>query len=244
LTLGGAAARVTAEMRLPWRRARVTGYPTSSNRASSFHLLWEGVEPTRDISVTLEVIEPPVVDELYFWALQVSFLDRGRQVGGAHLGLQGHPQHPGKTAVHWGGYRDGGGELDGEESALPSALRNPNTRDFAWRPSTPDRLRVHGDGDGWWTGSVTDLTTGAETVARRLRGGGDALANPMVWSEVFARCDHPSVTVRWSDLSPLPRAIRTSYQAPEHGGCANTSSTRAGDAWLQTTNVERQTQTG
>jgi hypothetical protein len=142
--------------------------------------------------------------------------------------------------VNWGGYRDGGGELDGELSALPSAPGNPNTRDFTWRPRTPYRLHISGEGDGWWTGSVTDLTTGERTVVRRLHGGGTVLADPMVWSEVFARCDDPSVVVRWSDLSPVPRRLRPSYQAVDDGGCTNTTSRRDSDAYLQITNADRE----
>ena len=133
-----------------------------------------------------------------------------------------------------------GMELDGDESTLPSAPGNPNTRDFAWLPRTPYRLRISGDGDGWWEGSVTDLRTEETTVVRRLRGGGDALANPMVWSEVFARCDAPTVVVRWSDFSPRPEQLRSSYQSHADGGCTNTTSRREGDAYLQITNTDRQ----
>jgi len=221
-------------------RPRVRGYPTSSNRASSLHLRWDPPPHTlREVAVTLEVVEPPFVDELYFWALQASFVDRGRHVGAAHLGLQWYGRHPGSTAVNWGGYRDGAGELDGEVSALPSSTGNPNTRDYAWRPRTPYRLRIHGTGDGWWTGEVTDLSTDETTVVRRLNGGGTALASPVVWSEVFARCDDPSVVVRWSQLSPPATTMRTTYQSHEDGGCANTRSIADGDGWLQVTNQTR-----
>ena len=209
------------------------------------HLHWDQATPAGlEVAATLEIVEPPVVSSLYFWALQVSFVDRGRRVGGAHLGLQWHEGHPGGTAVNWGGYRDGAGELDGEASLLPSATGNRNTRDYSWRPNTPYRLRIRGRGDGWWTGAVTDLATGVETVVRRLHGGGNALVAPVVWSEVFARCDAPSVAVRWSDLSPDPGLMRPTYQSHQDGGCANTRSTRDGDGWVQRTNVERQTQTG
>jgi hypothetical protein len=229
-------------MALRRRRTRVRGYPTSPNRASSMHLRWDPCPPSLlEVAVTLEIVEPPAVDELYFWALQTSFLDRGRHIGAAHLGLQWHPSHPDGTAVNWGGYRDGAGELDGEHSTLPSAPGNPNTRDFAWRPRTPYRLRISGDGDGWWTGTVSDLTTQDATVVRRLRGGGDALANPMVWSEIFARCDDPGVVVRWSDFSPRPERLRPTYQTHEDGGCGNTTSRREGDAYLQITNSDRET---
>ena len=233
-------------MRSKWqqlvrRRARTTGFPTSSNRASSMHLHWDpSPPPALEVAVTLEIVEPPVVPHLYFWALQASFVTvEGHRLGGAHLGLQWYDRHPGSTAVNWGGYRDGAGELDGDVSALPSATGNPNTRDFAWRARVPYRLRIHGDGDGWWTGSVTDLTTDETTVVRRLRGGGARLAAPVMWSEVFARCDDPSVVVRWSDPNPTVRAMHPTYQSHQDGGCANTASTRDGDAWLQTTNVAR-----
>lgn len=207
------------------------------------HLRWDPSPNSRhEVAVTLEIVEPPVVDELYFWALQASFVDDGRQIGAGHLGLQWYSQHPGGTAVNWGGYRDGGGELEGEPSTLPSATHNVNTRDFAWRPRTPYRLRIDGDGDGWWTGSVTDLTTQEATVVRRLHGGGSALANPIVWCEVFARCDDPRVVVRWSDFSPQPVRLSPSYQTHEAGGCANTTSRREGDAYLQITNSDRDAQ--
>ena len=102
------------------------------NGASSFHLAWDApTGPWIGADVVLEVTEPPTVPALYFWALQVSFEDRGRAAGGAHLGLQWYPPHPGSTAVNWGGYAPDGRELDGSNSLLPSATGNPNTRDFA-----------------------------------------------------------------------------------------------------------------
>jgi hypothetical protein len=191
------------------------------------------------VSAVLEIVEPPVADRLYFWALQVSFVDRGRSLGGAHLGLQWFSRHPGSTAVCWGGYRNGAGECDGETSGLPSATGNPNTRDFAWSPNRPYRLRVSGEGDGWWSGEVTDLSTGEPTMVRRLHGGGTHLANPVVWSEVFARCDDPGVTVRWSEFDPPAAGMHPTYQAHVDGGCANTVSRRDGQAWLQVTNARR-----
>lgn len=225
-----------------WQRSsgRTRGFPTSSNGASSMHLVWDPPPaPGLEVSAVLQIVEPPTVPHLYFWALQASFVDGGRRLGGAHLGLQWHDGHPGGTAVNWGGYRDGAGELDGEPSPLPSATGNRNTRDYSWQPRREYRLRIHGDGDGWWTGAVTDLSTDGTTVVRRLHGGGTALAAPTVWSEVFARCDDPSVTVRWSALTPRPAALRASYQSHAVGGCANTRSVRDGDGWLQITNTSR-----
>jgi hypothetical protein len=110
--------------------------------------------------------------------LQTSFLDGGRHIGAAHLGLQWHSRYPGSTAVNWGGYGDGAGEVEGDRSTLPSALGNPNTRDFAWRPRTPYRLRISGDGDGWWTGAVTDLATEDTTIV--LLGGAGGVEDAAV----------------------------------------------------------------
>ena len=109
---------------------RTSGSPTSSNGASSFHLFWDvPPESLREVSVTIEVIEPPTVDKLYFWALQASVEGAGGlRFGGAHFGLQHHPSYPGAGAVNWGGYRDGGGELDGSTSPLPSAFSRPPSR--------------------------------------------------------------------------------------------------------------------
>ncbi|MDX6234715.1 MAG: hypothetical protein QOH68_3833 [Nocardioidaceae bacterium] len=187
----------------------------------------------------LEIVRPPVVPHLYFWALQASMVDGHRVVGGAHLGLQWHAGHPGSTAVNWGGYAASGGELGGEPSLLPSATGNSNTRDFHWAPGVRYRLRIANAGDGLWLGEVTDLASGERTVVRRLRGGGSALSTPMVWSEVFARCEDPSVVVRWSQLAPEPAAMRVTYQSQHDGGCANTNVELDGDAVLQTTSTVR-----
>ena len=186
----------------------------------------------------LEVIEPPADRALHFWALQVSVVGAGgRDGGGAHLGLQWFDPHPGSTAVNWGGYRPGGGELAGSASALPSAPGNVNTRDFAWVAGRRYRLRVaHAgsapDGATAWRGSVTDLGSGEVTVVRDLWAVGDHLASPMVWSEVFADCDGAPTAVRWSELTVEDAAgarsvidrVRVNYQQVEDGGCVTTTS--------------------
>ena len=209
---------------------RVTGDPPSANGASSLHLFWNLDGHYAAAEVDLEILEPPGVDRLYFWALQASFSDGRRDLGAAHLGLQWHRSHPGSTAVNWGGYRTGGGELDGSASALPSAQDNPNTRDLAWRAATPYRLRIErGDGPGTWRGLVTG-PAGDTIEVRRLDGGGTHLCSLMTWSEVFARCEHPPVAVRWSGpvayddtgRAHRPATVRVNYQAHADGGCANT----------------------
>lgn len=241
---------------------RVRGEPTSSNGASSLHLRWVVPDVAfREVAVTLEVVEPPRVDRLYFWALQVGFADRGRRAGGAHLGLQWHPGYPGSTAVNWGGYDAGGSILRGSDSALPGTLGNVNTRDFRWEPHRAYRLSVapgarpdRGPDDITpWRGTVTDLATGEATVVRDLwPRGGPELTGPMTWSEVFARCEHPSVTVRWSDpvavdtagVAHRPDAVETNYQARDAGGCDNTTSEPDERGVLQVTATDRRVPQG
>jgi hypothetical protein len=133
----------------------------------------------------------------------------------------------------------------GATSQLPSSFANPNTRDFDWEPGQPYRLRISRAAEGW-AGWVDD------TIVRCLDAPGDTVQSPMVWSEVFADCDHPAVSVRWSDLEVLTRSGQrvpvnsalVSYQRRQDGGCDNTSSERAGDAFVQTTNIARTTPKG
>jgi hypothetical protein len=223
----------------PHRWDGTAGRPTSSNGASSLHLFWSvpRTAPVVAVEAVLEVVEPPTVAALHFWALQVSFAGPRGDGGGAHLGLQWFDRHPGSTAVNWGGYRSGGGELDGSASELPSAAGNVNTRDYGWRPGRPYRLRVEHAGEGpgsatAWRGSVTDLDDGITTVVRDLWAPGDHLVSPMVWSEVFAPCDGPPSAVRWSDLAVVDasgirtpvRDVQVNYQAVGDGGCVTTTS--------------------
>lgn len=252
--------RLTAGVRSA-AAGRRSGDPPSANGASSFHLRWEhgGAGTTtgfREASITLEVVGAPTVDRLYFWALQADFADdAGRRAGGAHLGLQWHPRHPGSTAVNWGGYDATGRELAGSDSALPSALANVNTRDYRWRPGAAYRLRIHRvepvGNPPVWRGSITD-PDGDTVVVRDLYPSGDRITGVVMWSEVFARCDHPTVTVRWSepavvgfdDRTIRPTGWSVNYQSHADGGCANTDSRTDDVGVLQRTNVERSTPQG
>jgi hypothetical protein len=234
---------------------RTTGTPTSSNRASSFHAHW--VLPRghyTQVSATVEVRVVPAVPRLYFFALQASFEDAGgRRHGGGHLGLQWHPRHPGSTAANWGGYGPGGRELAGSVSALPSALANANTRDYRWVPGRRYRLTI-AKGDDAWDGSIAELSpTGAGDVVtpiRTLYAGGDRLGHVVVWSEVFADCDHPGVEVRWSDLVAVgpggatvrPTAVGLTYQSVPDGGCSNTDTCVEDGVVVQRTAVVRRHQ--
>lgn len=243
------------------QRQRTSGEPTSGNGASSFHLIWDlPQKPLRAVSVEFEVLIPPSVPRLYFWALQVSFVGGNQMRGGAHTGLQWNPAHPGSTAVNWGGYasqEDGGEQLTGSQSLLPSSRRNANTRNFDWRPGTRYRLEVapapHSpDGFHAWRSTITDVDSGEETVIRDLYSRGNRLLAPMVWSEVFARCEHPSVTVRWSGFKAIsedgrvvaPPLMRVNYQSRARGGCDNTTASIDELGVLQTTSTERQVPQG
>jgi hypothetical protein len=223
---------------------RVTGRPPSANGASSLHLAWQvpTSEALVEASVNLMVPALPGVPRLYFWALQVSFAHGA----GAHLGLQWGADAPRRLRhVNWGGYGPSGAELSGSTSDLPSSFANPNTRDYDWEPGRPYRLRITRSPEGW-AGWVDD------TLVRRLDAAGETLHGPMVWSEVFADCDHPSVAVRWSGLEVVTRSGRrvpvdsatTSYQSRQQGGCDNTSSVTDGNAFVQTTNSVRSTPPG
>ncbi len=202
--------------------------------------------PLIGVQATFEIIEPPRVDHLYFWALQASFGDGPRTHGGAHLGLQWNDRYPGNTAANWGGYHHSGRVLDGSESPLPSTPDDPNTRDYPWQPRTPYRFRITAVSDGW-RGEIADLSSGRSVAVRDLYSPGTQLITPMVWSEVFAACDDPQVVVRWSGFGALtvdrevvsPGAVRVNYQAYEAGGCSNTASLLDGDGLAQMTNAER-----
>ncbi|MGB5533244.1 MAG: hypothetical protein WBN71_09070 [Acidimicrobiia bacterium] len=234
---------------------RVSGEPKSGNGASSFHLWWEVPLGKRftEIAATLEVADEPTVDRLVFWALQVSFVDPGG--GGAHLGLQHHPRFPAASAANWGGYAppEDGGLLDGSPSPLPSTPNDPNTRDFLWLPQTPYRLVVGRSPDAApagffaWRGTIEDLHSGEISAVRDLFSRGEYLRSPVVWTESFARCDHPSFAARWSDLTATAEdgqttpvtTVSVNYQARPAGGCDNTNVTVDGTGWTQLTNTPR-----
>jgi len=218
---------------------------------SSWHLWWvldPAGPPIASVAATLTVFEPPVVDRLYFWALQAAFVGAGgARHGAAHLGLQWNPRFPSRRAVNWGGYAaasDVSSILEGTDSPLPSFPNDPNTRDYDWSAGRPYRLEIRRGSVGW-SGWVTDLAAGSCVEVRELLAGGDRLEAPVVWSEVFCRCDHPSVAVAWSDLSvvavdgsPVPvRGVRTTF--PTGGDCSNTAVSVEDSALVQRTNAAR-----
>ena len=230
---------------------RDSGEPTSSNRASSFHLIWTVPPvPLDEVSANFELITEPTVPRLYFWALQASFVDATGSRGGAHLGLQWHPSYPDNRAVNWGGYGSSG-ELEGSSSVLPSTLGNVNTRDYPWETGVPYRFTISSPEPGRWRGTVTNLTTSESTTVRDLYSVGTHVVEPMVWTEAFCRCDHPPVAVRWSTLrataggTDIPiESIRVNYQSLAQGGCTNTTVHREGTGLVQITGTPRDTPQG
>jgi hypothetical protein len=239
---------------------RMSGEPQSGNGASSFHLWWEVPfgERLTEVAATLEVVDEPTADRLVFWALQVSFIKPGG--GGAHLGLQHHPTFPAGSAANWGGYAppDEGGLLVGSPSPLPSTPNDPNTRDFLWYPNRPYRLTIGRSPDlppvGFfaWRGTIEDLHAGEFSVVRDLYSRGEYLRGPVVWTESFARCDHPSFAARWTDLAATGEngqaipvtTVSVNYQERSAGGCDNTNATVDGTGWMQRTSTPRTVQSG
>ena len=99
--------------------------------------------PSVSVSVTLEVVEPPVVRRLYFWALQADFGDGGRprwrrppRAAVAPAASRDRPRSTGAATAR------AAVSCVGSTSPLPSALRNPNTRDSAWAAGTSLPARI------------------------------------------------------------------------------------------------------
>lgn len=151
--------------------------------------------------------------------------------------------------------------LPGSQSNLEGFRDDPNTLAYEWQPGRPYRLRVFRSPEqpGAWRSEVTDVLAGhTETVRdlfpHDLPGDSEAyLLRPVVWSEVFAECDAPSVTVRWSDLQVIdrrgnlvrPTGTIVNYQAWEVGGCPNTTADIDGrGGLLQITNTARRVKQG
>ena len=233
----------------------IPAWPSSGNGSSAWHAWWHGVDggavPVVAASVTLEVLQQPAVDRLYFWALQASFGDGRRTYGAAHAGLQWNPNHPERKAVNWGGYGDVGdveSVLPGSESPLPSTPDDPNTRDYPWQEGWPYRLRI-ARGEHGWRADVTDLVSGRVQLIRELHAGGDRLVGLAVWSEVFCSCHDPTAVVRWSALT-AERADGTLVHPPSVGvtfpreGCPNTDSVADAVGILQVSHTPRRTRDG
>jgi len=205
-----------------------------------------------ECSAVLEVLVPPVVPRLYFWALQVDFSSANRIHGSAHLGLQWNRHHRGSTAINWGGYHPDGSLLSGSESLLPAIGHDRNTVGFPWAAGHRYTLRIASGGNApggghSWAGSIIDLDSGEATKVRDLHAPGGYLLRPVVWSEVFARCEQPTVAVRWSGLSAVtadgtvvrPAGVLVGYQGEEAGGCSNTTAGVDELGVLQITNAVR-----
>ena len=216
---------------------------------SSFHLWWGGLPNDTAIieaAAEINVIEPPAVSRLYFWALQVSFSDGRYNYGAAHTGLQWNPNFPRSRAVNWGGYAEPpvSRVFDGSVPDLPGSPADLNTRAFPWEPNCTYRFRVYRSAAGWRS-EVTDTGSGLTTVIRDLYAEGDRLVSPTIWSEVFARCVDPPAAVRWSGLEVVladgrrvsPSFVSTSF--PSGGDCPNTDSLLENGALVQRTNTLR-----
>ena len=205
-----------------------------------------------EVSTTFELLEEPAQHRLYFWALQAGFADAAGAHGGAHFGFQWHPQYPAMRAVCWGGYANVGGELDGGPTTFPSIDGNTNVCAYPWTTGQRWTWRIRRIGDGGvWRAELDDPNTGQTVPIRDLWCRGDQLVDPMVWSEVFAHCDDPSVPIRWSNFgartaveSIAPLSVSVNYQSYTDGGCTNTNVFADDVGVVQVTNAERVTPQG
>ena len=124
-------------------------------------------------------------------------------------------------------HESGGGELEGSTFLLPGMAGSQNTQSYPWQSGRPYRLRVFPSPHitQAWRAEVTDLSSGKATPIRDLYTDGDSLAMPMVWTESFADCAAPPVTVRWSHLRAVdstgriltPHSLLVNYQGWERG---------------------------
>ncbi len=142
---------------------REAGPPRSPNGASSFHLVWELPAAARsarlvEVSAVLEIVVPPQVPALDFWALQVDFLAGDRFRGGAHTGLQWNRRYPGYTAVNWGGYASQ--EDEGGISLAPCPICPAS-------PTIPTRSDTPGSKAGPIVFGSSALLTGKGRGARK-----------------------------------------------------------------------------
>lgn len=219
--------------------------------ASSFHAWWDTVIEDdvlhKEFLVDLRVLKQPTVTDLYFWALQCSFLaDMSTPVvvGGAHTGLQWNSAHPGSKAINWGGYDQYNVLLTGSVSSFPSTPANANTRDFTWIVGQTYRFRIWIPGPDLVAASVDGV------LIRELDVPGvEWLTSPTMWSEVFAECSAPSVLVSWSNFRAIDdaatpatsseHAFFLSYQSELNDGCPNTNTYEYGNSIRQETNVTR-----
>jgi hypothetical protein len=227
------------------QQVRLSGPPPSGNGASSFHLWWQlpAVAAVTEVSAVVEIVSAPTVASLYFWALQVGFARGGRAMGAGHTGLQWHPGAPG-GAVNWGGYDESGHELPGAPSSLPE-VDSQNTLAWPWQPGRPYRFTVSAGQSRTWRSQVTDLADGRQVTLRELAADSTELTSPVVWTEMFARCDDPPVAARWSQLQVRnadgavvsPSALVSTYQSFTDGGCSNTESRPEGAGVVQVTGL-------
>ncbi len=221
--------------------------------STSFHLWWGplGRAPIVEVEATLEVLVDPAVRPTYFWALQATFADAQRTYGAAHLGLQSYARFGDRRAANWGGYAEPPASrvLAGTPPVLPGFDDDPNTRAYPWAPGVPYRLRIFRGVDGW-AGEVTDLVSGQAVVLRELLAAGDRLQSPVVWSEVFAPCESPSASVRWSDLVARTsdghevRPDRVRLTLPNGRSCPNINVSVDAVGVVQSTGVVRTARDG
>lgn len=252
------------------RGPRAVDDPSWRGRSAT-HLWWyvENQAPVVRAEVTIEILEPPQANFIYFWAMQLNFTNGSQTGGGGHIGLQWHPYYPDCTAVNWGGYCSHDGSiLRGSDSSLPGSTGDVNTRDYPWQPGTRYKMSVYRAIDSapthaeirWpkaepiyrWRGEITDLSTNQRVVVRDLYSSGHMISGPAVWSEIFAKCDSPRAAVRWSDFvcvtetgqrAPI-RKLGVTHGVGPDGGCENSDVVWDGVGAVMSTATPRTTPHG
>ena len=167
-------------------------------------------QPLLECSAVLEVVVPPSVPRLYFWALQASFSD------GTPTPRRCPPRIAVEHQVPAVGRRPTGADTPrtgrccrGPSPRCPSTRKDPNTRDYPWiaghryrlqdRPQRRDQRR-HGRLAG---------NDHPHRVGRRGQGARSPHQGASTWSGRWCgrRCSPgasiPTTVVRWSDLRAI-----------------------------------------
>ena len=218
---------------------------------SGFHLWWKGVpsnEPIVACSVVLEVVQPPTVAALYFWALQASFLDAHRPVlrRGPHRAPV-EPPPPGQPGGELGWLRAGGrrhlhpGRQRLTAARHPRGPEHPHVR-VARRdpvplhdPSRHRRVGVDGDRSG---------RPAPEVTVRELYAAGDRLGGFVMWSELFCRGDDPPTRCGGRSRRPSPRPVADRAAAALHATFPDGPEWRDLDVVVDGVGVQQVTTTG
>ena len=109
--------------------------------------------------------------------------------------------------------------------APPTPPERGGPRSPTWRLDRPTVIRDLWSGHARRPGLLSRALSKARAQADAVAEEAGFLTGPMVWSEIFAECDAPSVTVRWSEFQAVdetgavwrPDAVSVNYQPGRDG---------------------------